>query len=172
MSKQLANKVFELCAQKKWSGDWGNLVSYLHIKSSHLAEAMKSKDSLVEASGDVLIALMCITENYGISWDSVIRSAESKIEKTLFHTPEKERPISKQVEPNGQTAYIAVNGFRVTCVEKSLSYFDVVKYAFNGVPNQKVSVTYRFKNSESDVEMKESDVVNVQSGMIFSVKQS
>jgi NTP pyrophosphatase (non-canonical NTP hydrolase) len=69
----LPARVLAMCRQRNWSLDWTCRGAYLHLESSELIEALRGKrgDPKAEAA-DVLLVLMSITENAGISWGDVL----------------------------------------------------------------------------------------------------
>lgn len=84
----LAGDVLAVCKQRGWSLHWTHRGAYLHLESSELIEAVRGKrgDVLGEA-GDVLLVLMSITENAGISFGQVVEQTRATVDslKTKPH---------------------------------------------------------------------------------------
>lgn len=68
--------ILALCKQRGWNLSWTHRGVYLHLEASELIEALRGKggDPLHEAA-DVLLVLMSITENAGLSWNGVLKRA-------------------------------------------------------------------------------------------------
>jgi len=69
----LPARVLAMCRKRGWDLHWTCRGAYLHLEASELIEALRGKrgDPLAEAA-DVLLVLMSITENAGISWADVL----------------------------------------------------------------------------------------------------
>lgn len=73
-------RVLDVCNQRGWSLHWTARGAYLHLESSELIEAIRGKrGDPIDEAGDVLIVLTSITENAGITWESVIEAANRKL---------------------------------------------------------------------------------------------
>lgn len=74
--------ILALCRQRGWNLHWTHRGAYLHLEASELIEALRGKrgDPLHEAA-DVLLVLMSITENAGLSWDAVLQKASATCEE-------------------------------------------------------------------------------------------
>lgn len=78
---ELAARVLSMCRYRNWSMAWTARGAYLHLEASELIEAMRGKgDSApLKEAADVLLVLMSITENAGISFSRVIEALEKKL---------------------------------------------------------------------------------------------
>lgn len=79
---ELAKRIITMCKTRGWSLHWTHRGAYLHLESSELIESVRGKgdSSPTAEAGDVLLVLLSIIENEGISFDDVMKALLVKLE--------------------------------------------------------------------------------------------